>query len=341
LFLRWWKKHANTNLVGLELNSTAIKLLELKLDGTAYSIENFVVVPLPAGMIVKDQMTNIAGLASIVKETFATHQIQTKDVALSINRSSVIIKNITVDKRLNPSEMEARAWVEANRHFPDLIGDIYIDFTVTGVSATDDSQLDVILVACRKEQIKPYLDLLQQGALNPQVIDVNCYALDRSLSLILEKKESLDAIAMLNLNLTLSSMIVSLTGNMIYAHDQSYDGSRLFSQVQKFQESNQPSDYSTSEAYITLLKENLSSHLRHTMHFFYSSRTNINIAKIIISGDCAVIPGIAEFIKQEVNIDTEIANPFLNITINARVNQAELQKQAPTLALCCGLGLSL
>ncbi len=341
MFLRWWKKHTNIDLIGLEINSTAIKLLEIKTIETSYSIENFAVIPLPAGAVTKDQISNPAIIATLLKDTFKTNGIQTKNIALAIPRSSVIIKNISIDKRLNASEMEARAWVEANRHFPDLIGDIYLDFTIIGPSSEDPALVDLILVACRKEQINPYIDLLQLSGLIPKVIDVNCYALDRTLSVILKENKSTNAIAMLNLNLTLSSLIVSHASNLIYAHDHSYDGNRLLAQVKKFKEENENIDFSQNGPYKELLNENLSSHLRHTMHFFYSSRTNINIGKIYISGECATIPNIAEFIRQEVNIETEIANPFLHMSPNEKINKTELQQYAPTLALCCGLALSL
>jgi type IV pilus assembly protein PilM len=92
--------------------------------------------------------------------------------------------------------------------------------------------------------------------------------------------------------------------------------------------------------YETVLKENLTAHLRHTMHFFYSSRPNVSVQKLIVSGDCATIPYLLEFIKQETNIETELADPFSNMKLDTNINTDELHKSAPGLMLSCGLALS-
>jgi type IV pilus assembly protein PilM len=352
LFLRRWLSQRTPNtLVGLDIQPETIKLLEINAHDGGNRIENFAITSVPVGAIVKDEVKDPGVIANTLRELFRDRNIKSKNVALAIPRSAAIIKNITVDSRLNSSEIESRAWIEANRHFPDLVGDINLDFSISP-SAQDASLLDMTLVACRKEQIKPYLEIIRQSGLTAKVVDVNCYALERAMSLI-TKTGSADNLALLNLNFTLSSLVVVQNNQLIYAHDHTYDGVRLTTQIKKLSETSGTGTTpapATGEAttpasaidpsYAAVLKENLSAHLRHTMHFFYSSRPNVSIQKLVIAGDCATIPNLLEFIQQETNIETELADPFINMKFDSNIDTTELHRSAPVLMLSCGLALS-
>lgn len=321
---------SSDELVGLDIGSDSLKLLKINSTQTPYKIENFSVFPLPAGAIVKGDIKDFAIVSQTLREMIKHCEIPIKNVALAIPRSSTIIKNITVDRRLNADDIESRAWVEANRHFPDLVGDIYLDFSVLGTSVQDESQLELVIVACRKEQIKPYVELMRMAGLVAKIVDVNSYALERALAIVARTFEQKQTIALLNLDFNLSTFIVEQNNNLIYAHDQTFDGYRLINQVSAEDEAK----------HNELLKETLSAHLRHTMHFFYSSRPNVTVEQIILSGDCAMTPNLALFIRQEVGIDTVFANPFASMTIGPTLDEKELKKHAPILMLCCGLALS-
>lgn len=346
---RWWKQRTPHNLVGLDIDSDIVKILKINSKETPFKVETFGLSALPVGAIIKNEVKNEDGVVSILKDLFNQTDLSKDYIALAIPRSSVIIKNVTVDKRLTEGEIESRAWVEANRNFPDLVGEIHLDFSIVGPSAQDPSQLDMVLVACRKEQIKPYLDLLRESNLTPKVLDVNCYALERALSILAPQQALNEAVALLNLNFTLSTLIVSQNKQLIYAHDHSYDGQRLVAQARAhFNETSKNlsdpfeknATLADDPAFSEILKENLTSHLRHTMHFFYSSRPNISVSKLILAGDCTIVPALAEFIQQQTNVPTVLADPFANMTIDPSVDSETLKKYAAAMTLCCGLALS-
>jgi type IV pilus assembly protein PilM len=341
LLLRWLKKHNNQGLIGLDIGSDSIKLLQINAVSKPYQVEKFSMAALPVGAVVKGEMKDYPAIGTVLKELFKQANIQIKSVALAIPRSSVIIKNISVDSRLNSSEIESRAWIEANHSFPDLVGEIYLDFSVNA-SPANPSQLDLMLIACRKDQIKPYFEVLDAGGLAAKVIDVNSYALERALSLITKETPNLETVALLNLDANLSTFLVVHGNELIYAHDHSYDGQRLQSQSKEYLSTAVEKIASLNDAaYVEVLKNVLAAHLRHTMHFFYSSRPNINIQKIILAGDCAQTPCLTEYIQQEVGIETELADPFKNMVVTSGIDTTQLQQNAPMLMLACGLALSV
>lgn len=344
-FLQKWKHYAAEQLVGLELGPGFIKLLKMGPVTDPRWVEAFGLAPLPAGAITKDEIKDPAAVGAALREVFEVSQVKSKNVAFAIPRSSTIIKTITVNKKLNTADIESRAWVEANHHFPDLVGDIYLDFDIVGPSAQDPSQLDLLLVACRKDHVKPYLDILQSNGLNAKVVDVNCYAFERALSLMMRETPQLKTVALLNLDYNISSLVVMHEKQMIYAHDHSYDGLHFSTQVLQYIEaqpdkSNVDKVLADSAEYMELLKAGISAHLRHSMHFFYSSRPQITIQKLVLAGDCAKLPYLNVFIQKETGVETVLAEPFAGMALGPSVDQKLLQQYSSSLMLCCGLALS-
>lgn len=339
LFSHWWKPRQSSHLAGLEIGAESLKLLKIFSVNSHCVVSHFATMPLATNVIVKGEIKDYSAVSAALKALIKEAGAEINQVALSIPRSSVIIKNTTVDKRLTSTEIESRAWIEANRHFPDLVGEIYLDYTIVGPSATEPDQLELMLVACRREQIKPYLDVLKQAGLTAKIVDVDCYALERALARLVGKEPGVETTALLNLDFNLSTFIVMQKNNLIYAHDHTYDGRRLTNQVTDYIKNN-PQAALDEPAYMDILKESLSSHLRHTMHFFYSSRPNIGIQKMLLSGDVAVLPNLVGFLQKETGVQTVIAEPFTDMEFAPGINQKELKDAAPTFMLCCGLALS-
>lgn len=339
--LRRWSGEQTQQLIGLDISTDSIKLLKINTAVTPNVIEDFAILPTPTGAFLRDEIKGITEIARFLKDEFQARNINIKNVALAIPRSQAIIKNIIINNRFTDKELESRAWIEASRHFPDLVGDIYLDFAVIETTINNTEQIELVLVACRKAQIDPYLEIMNQAGLVPKIIDVSCYALERALNQSLAPIPTQETIALLNLNTNVSSLIVMHKGVLVHAHDQSYDGRRLKTQINQYVKNNKEKVVSLDDAaYRAILNENMVSHLRHTMHLFYSSRPNISIDRIVIAGDCASIPELPAFISQELGIVTELANPFKKMTVAKKINAEELKATAPELMLCCGLSLS-
>jgi len=330
------RQHLSKNLIGLEINTDYIKCLQLSGKDNQLEVDYFAVAPLPVGAVVKDEVKDFNAVTNSLKSLFRASKLSSANIAIAIPRSSAIIKDITVDKRLNIDEIESRVWIEANRFFPNLIGEIYLDFAVIGPSAQDASQLEIILVACRKEQIDPYLDVIRQADLYPRLVDINSYALERTLTLIAKQYPDTQTLALLNISFSLITLIVIHEGILIYTHELNYDGHNL-----SHLNENSTGGNDLKIESLTALKGSLSLHLRHTMQFFYSSRPNIRIEQLILSGDCAVIfSDLPDFIMKETGKTVMLANPFKNLKIAKGLDESNLQKYAPSLMLCCGLAMS-
>jgi len=334
LFLGLWKDK-NADLLGLDIGSDTIKLIDIDCTQSPMRLNNYAILPLPPGSIEKNEVKDIRAVSQIIKQLYQQFNTKTKEIAIAIPRSAVILKNTTVNSRLSSSEIESRVWLEANQNFPELIGGLYLDYQILGPSSEDSAQLDLLMIACRKDQINPYIDILRQSDLVPNVVDVNSYALERALSICAVDYTNLETTALINLDLALSSLVVVHKNELIYAHDYSYDGHRLIEQTKSYLDA----EVKDASAYHNMLKENLIPHLLHAMHFFYSSRPHVSIQTLFLSGECVRLPDIANVVEKEIGIPSVVANPFTHMTLASHLKREEVTRVSPMLMLCCGLAL--
>lgn len=340
LLLERLLQRPSKGLIGLDIGPNSIKLLKINTSVTPYLIEKFSLESLPEGAVVNGEIVKSTVIADLIKAIIKNQKITEKNVALAIPYSSTMIKTILVDKRMTVDDIEMRAWIEANHLFPDLVGNIYLDFTILGPSVEDNTQNEVMLVVCRKEIIKRYLEILKLAGLSAKVIDVSSYALERALFYTLPPENNQSTVALLNLDLFTSTFIVVQNQRMVYTNDQSFDGQRLLLQAINYKAQHKADDIANDEKYLDILRENLSAYLRHTIHFFYSSCPNIVIEKILLSGDCATLPTLATLVQQELNVKTELADPFANMLVNSSLDKQMIILHSAAMMLCSGLALS-
>lgn len=310
------------NIIGLELNSDFIKLAKLHIRNATYYLDHFAVQPLEPGIIVKDEIKDMPTLGNILKKLIHNLNLPTRNVAICINRSAAMIKNVMIDARLNEDELESRVWIEASRLFPNLINDIYLDYIKLNLTA--ENKYEIALVACRKEQLKPYIELLENIELQVKLIDVNSYVLERALLLLQPPEDKI--IALLNIHFSSLTLIVQHKQEQIYTYEMNIDGHQLMKNLKE----------NPAQA------NNVSGlPLRHMMQFYYSSRPNMNIEKLLLCGDCvAAMPDLNEIIQVELGITTLIADPINYMVLGEKINKTMVQQFSPALMLPLGLGLS-
>lgn len=258
------------------------------------------------------------------------------------------MKNITVNNQLTPEEIESKVWVESTRLFPNLVEDIYIDFAITGPSSQNSSQNNVLVVACRKEFINSLSETMKLADLSLKIVDINYFAYERSLILMAKQSPDIKTVALLNVGFFYIDLIVMHEGNAVYTHETSHDGSNLkkISQSQmehkyaKVTEGMDPPVVSQEFNIRDILSLSLGMQIKHTMQFFYSSRPNIRLQRVILSGDCAIaFPELLSYVQTEIGKEVILADPFKEMVLSSRIDKEKLARHTPELVLCCGLAL--
>ena len=159
-------------LLGLDISSTSVKLLELSQSSDKFRVEAYAVEPLPPNAVVEKNISDVEGVGEAVRRVLSRSKSPSRQVAVAVAGSAVITKTIEMDAELSDDEMENQITVEADQYIPYPLDEVAIDFEVQGLSDRNPEQVEVLLAACRKENVEMREAALDLGGLKPAVVDI-------------------------------------------------------------------------------------------------------------------------------------------------------------------------
>jgi type IV pilus assembly protein PilM len=148
-----FNKKANT-LLGIDISSTSVKLLELSRQGDRYRVEAYAVEPLPVSAVIEKNIAELEGVGQALSRVLIKARTSLKNVAVAVAGSAVITKTIEMDAGLSDDEMESQLKIEADQYIPYPLDEVAIDFEVQGASTRNPERVSVLLAACRKENVE-------------------------------------------------------------------------------------------------------------------------------------------------------------------------------------------
>ncbi len=340
------------SLLGLDISSTAVKLVELSRKGNAYRIESYAVEPLPAGAVVEKTIVNIEAIAESIRRAVKRSRTRAKMAAVAVAGSAVITKIISMPATLNDDDMASQIEYEAPQYIPYPLKEVSLDFQVVGPTRKSPDMVDVVLAASRSEHVDMRVAAVEMGGLTAKIVDVEAYATETALALIADQmpgKGKEKIIAVFDVGATMMSFTVLEDLRIIYTREQLFGGQQLTEAIQQRynlspeeagkakRQGGLPDDYITEvlEPY----KETMAQQITRSLQFFFSSSHYNKVDHILLAGGNAFIPGIASLIESKTDIPTSIANPFVGMSTSSRVNPQAINNDAPALMIACGLAL--
>ena len=143
----------NIPLVGLDISSSVVKLLELSRQGgrggSRYRVESYGVEILPPNVMVEGSIVDIEAVGQAIRKAVKKSGSRAKSAALAVSGSSVITKTISIAASLSDKELEAQIEMEADQYVPYPLEEVNLDFEVLGPSEKNPQMVDVLLAACR------------------------------------------------------------------------------------------------------------------------------------------------------------------------------------------------
>jgi type IV pilus assembly protein PilM len=345
-----FNKKANT-LLGIDISSTSVKLLELSRQGDRYRVEAYAVEPLPPSAVIEKNIAELEGVGQALSRVLTKARTSLKNVAVAVAGSAVITKTLEMEAGLGDDEMESQLKIEADQYIPYPLDEVAIDFEVQGVSARNPERVNVLLAACRKENVEVREAALSLAGLTARVVDVEAYALERSFGLLANQlmvsPERL--VAVVDIGATMTTLSVLLGGRIIYTREQLFGGRQLTEEIQRRysltvdqaglakKQGGLPDDYVTEV--LQPFREALVQQVSRSLQFFFASGQYHSVDHILLAGGTASVPGLDRLIEQQLGTPTQVANPFADMTLGSKVNAAALASDAPALMIACGLAL--
>ncbi|TVQ86656.1 MAG: pilus assembly protein PilM [Chromatiaceae bacterium] len=342
-------------LLGIDISSTAIKLIELaSTPDTAdefYRVETFAIEPLPANAVVENKLADVESVGQIIARAVSRSGTRAKRTAVAVSGSAVITKVIAMNAALSDAEMEAQIQLEADQYIPYPLEEVNLDFDVLGPTAGNTEMVDVLLAASRRENVDDRVSALEIAGLVAEIVDVEAYAMENACGLLLggignDIREQ--TVAVVDIGATTSLQVLH-AGRTVYTREQNFGGNQLVEEVQRrytlsleqalerIETDKLPENY-----HIEVLgpyQEALAQQIARALQFFYSASSFNRADHIILAGGAASIPHIDALIEERLGFPVAIANPFEQMAIGPRVNQATLQRAAPSLMVAVGLAL--
>jgi len=350
VFSLFRKKTAPT--LGVDISSTSVKILELSRSGGRYRVEGYGVESLPAGAVVENQIQDVEAVGAALRKVVAQSGASAKAVAVAVAGAAVITKNIEMTAALSADEMESQIRVEADQYIPYSLDEVALDFEVQGPSKTNPEMAEVLLAACRSENVELREAVCEIAGLECKVVDVEAYAMERAFELVADqlKSDSDDqTIAIVDIGATMTTLIVLLAGKTIYTREQLFGGQQLTEEIQRRyglsaeeaglakKKGGLPDDY--EDEVLKPFREAAVHQVTRSLQFFYSSSQYNSVDHIIMAGGASSVEGMDKLVRKQLDTQTVVANPFVGMSVAPRVNTVALSDDAPSMMIACGLAM--
>lgn len=340
-------------LIGADLSSSAIKMVELGEAGKGfYRVERYAIEPLPKDCVVDGNINNLDAVSDALKRCHKRLGTNIKNLALALPNAAVISKKILVPAGQSDEELEIQVETEANQYIPFSLDEVNLDFQVLGPAPNNSEDVEVLIAASRKEKIEDRVAAAEAAGLKATVMDVDLYAAQSAFELMTsatagEQKDQ--NVAMVDVGATTMTVNVLRNGQSIYLREQPFGGNELSQEIQnRFglsaeeaeaakRDGGLPEDYQAEV--LQPFVDKMGLEIARALHFFFSSTPYNSVAQIVLSGGCAAIPGIDEAVTRRTQVETIVANPFVNMDVSPKIKFKSLAQDAPSLMVACGLAL--
>jgi len=335
-------------LVGLDIGSSSIKAVELKSSKQGYELVNFGLEPLAQDTVVDGAIMDAPLVAGAISSIFDQQKIKTKNVATSVSGHSVIVKRVTLPA-MTEEELYERIQTEASQHIPFDIADVNLSYQLL---ESVDSQMDVLLVAVKKDKILNHTNVLAQAGKTPTVVDIDAFALQNCFEVNYDPDPG-QTMALLNIGASVMNINIVRGGIPLFTRDVSVGGNQYTDALQKeldlsFEDAERlkkgESIAGVAEEHRATILRSVSDilvlEIQKTFDFFRATASGENIQRIYLAGGTARVPGLVDLLREEFAMPVEELYPFRKIVINpGRHNEEEIRRLAPRLAIAVGLAL--
>lgn len=340
-------------LVGLDIGSASLKLAEVLTTSSGYVLNRFLQLPLPKGIITEGVVNDPRALSLKIKELFWNSGCRGRGIVTALSGNSVVIKKVTF-AQMDEAELRELIRDEAGKYLPfDNMDDVNYDFQILGDNEYNPNQMDVIIVAAKKDIVDTYMTAITAAGLNVAIMDVDSFALETMYEANYEYDDN-DIAVIVRIGADLTNINVIKGGMSIFTRDFTMGGNAITESLQErygvsFDEAETlkveglpGSDQDNMDLKNSILDfaDPICSEVERSIDYFRSTFGGEYIKKVLIAGGSSRIPGLAANLSQKLNVDTELINPLLKIGFNKRnIDTKKLESIKPVAAVAIGLGL--
>ena len=342
------------NLVGVDIGTSGVKVCQVRESRKGLGLVRLGFVPLGPQVIVDGQVMDQGAVIEALQRVFSEAKIRQKECAISVSGQAVIIRKITVPMMTEAELNEQIQW-EAEQHIPFDIKDVQVDYQVLR-RRPEASQMDLLLVAAKRDQIEDYAQLARNAKLKPVVCDIDSFTVQN----LFEYSRGLpqdQTIVLINVGASLSSLNIVSNGASAFTREIANGGNVITEEIQR--QLSVPFDQ--AEAYkcggdpsgpsggmvpqqvvqiIDAVTDSIAAEIQRSLDFYMATSGEGEISRIYVTGGTANLAALGAAVQRRARVPVEAWAPTEKIFVEAReVDTTMLQRRAAQLAVALGLSL--
>ena len=341
-------------LIGVDICSSSVKIVELSElpKKMGYVVERYAIEPLPKDAVSEGNINNLEAVSESMQRAWKRMGTRIKNVSLALPAAAVITKKILLPSGLREEDLEYQVEAEANQYIPFAIEEVNLDFQVIGPAPGNAAEVEVLLAASRKANVEDRVAAAQACGLKAVVMDVETYAAEMAFDQICAQlpEGAVDqCVALVDVGASVMNLNVLRNGQSVYARDQQMGGEQLTQMIQNAfglsaeeaeagkRNGGLPENY--EHEVLAPFLENMAGEVARAIQLFFTATQFSEVNYVVLSGGCAALAGLDDAVATRTQVKTLIANPFAQMTLSGRIKPRQLQADAPSLMIACGLAM--
>jgi type IV pilus assembly protein PilM len=340
-------------LFGLDIGSSSVKAVELKLSAKGFELLHVGVAALPHEAIVQGAFLNASAIAEAIREAVASAKIKSSNVAVAVSGHAVIVKKISLPTMTREELEESIRW-EAEQYIPFDVNEVNLDFQILNAGAIE-GQMDVLLVAAKKDLIDDYVNVLSEAGMTPGVIDVAGFAVANAWAANADTAPD-EVIAVANIGAQSTNINVLAGGIPAFTRDISIGGNAYTEEIQKVlsisfdeaeriklggsrEEDSQDVVPQEVEAAMRNVSDSVIGEISRSLDFFSATSAESRISKVFLAGGSSKVSGFDKRFEEKSGIRVERLNPLARMLPSSIYESEFVSEMAPFLGVSVGLAL--
>jgi type IV pilus assembly protein PilM len=342
------------SVVGLDVGSSTVKAVELttKSKGGSFELNSLGVAQVAPEAIVQGAFLNSGAITDAIREAVDAGKVKSKNVAAAVSGHSVIVKKVNLPVMTREELDEQIRW-EAEQYIPFDVNEVNLDFQILD-SLNDESHMEVLLVAAKKDLIDDYVQVIVEAGLNPVAIDVAAFAVENAFELNYDSANR-GTVALVNIGAQVVNINILSNGIPCFTRDITTAGNQYTEEIQKalsisFDEaeriklggrSSDGQDVVPQEVEHAMqsVTETVIGEISRSLDFFAATSADSRIEKVYLTGGASRVSGLADAFAERTGLAVETMNPLARMLPSSKYDQDYLDDMAPGLAVGVGLAL--
>jgi type IV pilus assembly protein PilM len=340
-------------LLGLDITTSSVKLIELSMAGGQYRVESYAAEPTPHNAINEKAIVDAEAVGEAIRRAVKRSGAKSREAAVAISGDAAITKVIQMPKTLSEADLEGQVELQADQYIPFPMEEVSYDFQKVGPSEKDPEMIDVLLVATRTENVEQRQAAVQAAGLMAKIVDVEAFALENACKLLTHQMPDggIDrTIAVIDFGASSTTFSVLKDLKVIYTRDFAFGGQQLTEEIMRTyglsmeeagrakKEGGLPSNYQPEV--LDPFIDDMTQQVSRSLQFYLASGSGREQPeKILVCGGCANIAGVDDVIASRVGIPAERGDPLGQMKLSSRAKAQSVKKDATALLTACGLAL--